>query len=463
MISSSTTSSPTTSSPKANRDRQDGLGASASLGRPRSELALPPVWARFFGYLSADGLTYLLGFAVYGWLIRILADRQYGQLSIATSIYQVLMIIGALGLDLTGPRLIEEAGGDPIGVVQRGERIRLAVSLGVCGPVTAFLAMVYWRRGHSDVAAVIVAGFAMVLSRTVDVSYLAVALGMPGTLARTRAFGLGLYLAALLVLRPVVVRWVWAIPLLNAAGMYAGRIQLWRALRRHPRAAAGPARRQFLTSEIVLSGAKASSGMLLLLAYQTLDVILLAKYVPTGSVGQYAMVSRLYLFGTAVLTCLLNTFLPELVSAASDGELLVRRFKRFALASAALGIVGAALFWMLGPTACEALGHRHLPVARQVTPLYALVFLVMAVCNPFLSLLPSLHKSGAYVGGIAAAATVLGVVDWFLVPRFGPAGAAAGQLIASFFLAVLAAAVFLSYLRGLQKRSALHLAHGYGS
>ena len=205
MISSSTTSSPTTSSPKANRDRQDGLGASASLGRPRSELALPPVWARFFGYLSADGLTYLLGFAVYGWLIRILADRQYGQLSIATSIYQVLMIIGALGLDLTGPRLIEEAGGDPIGVVQRGERIRLAVSLGVCGPVTAFLAMVYWRRGHSDVAAVIVAGFAMVLSRTVDVSYLAVALGMPGTLARTRAFGLGLYLAALLVLRPVAL------------------------------------------------------------------------------------------------------------------------------------------------------------------------------------------------------------------------------------------------------------------
>jgi O-antigen/teichoic acid export membrane protein len=456
-------SSSKTSSPKASSHRQNGLDRNANLGKLPSERALPPVWARFFGYLSADGLTYLLGFAVYGWLIRILADRQYGQLSIATSIYQVLMVIGALGLDLTGPRLVEEAGGDPIEVVQRGERIRLAVSLAVCGPVTAALAMVYWRRGHSDVAAVIVAGFAMVLSRTVDVSYLAVALGMPGTLARTRAFGLGLYLAALLVLRPVVVRWVWAIPLLNAAGMYAGRIQLWRALRRHPRAAAGPPRRQFLTSEIVLSGAKASSGMLLLLAYQTLDVILLAKYVPTGSVGQYAMVSRLYLFGTAVLTCLLNTFLPELVSAASDGELLARRFKRFALASAGLGLVGAALFWTLGPMACEALGHRHLPVTRQVTPLYALVFLVMAICNPFLSLLPSLHKSGIYVGGIAAAATVLCVVDLFLVPRFGPIGAAAGQLIANFFLAVFAAGVFLSFVRDLKKTSALHLAHGYSS
>ena len=31
----------------------------------------------------------------------------------------------------------------------------------------------------------------------------------------------------------------------------------------------------------------------------------------------------------------------------------------------------------------------------------------MSICNPFLSLLPSLQKSGAYVAGIAAAAALL--------------------------------------------------------
>ena len=366
---------------------------------PDRAAALPAVWARFFGYLSADGLTYLLGFAIYGWLVRILADGQYGQLSVATSIYQVLMVLGALGLDLIGPRLIAEAGGDPLHMVQRGQGIRLSVSLVVCGPATVVLAIIYWHRGQADVAAVIVAGFAMVLARTVDVSYLAVALGMPGALARTRTLGLGLYLATLLLCKPIVMRWVWIIPVLNALGIYVGRVQLLRILRRDALGKAIASRVHIRTSDIVWQGAKASSGMLLLLGFQTLDIVLLAKYVPTQAVGQYAMVSRLYLFGTAVLTCLLNTFLPELVAASGDGERLARRFKRFALASTCLGVAGAVVFWTAGPLACETLGHRHLAIVRRVTPFYALLFLAMAVCNPFLSLLPSLHKSGAYVGG----------------------------------------------------------------
>jgi O-antigen/teichoic acid export membrane protein len=433
-----------------------------SAARSDHAYILPPVWARFFGYLSADGLTYLLGFAIYGWLIRILADGQYGRLSVATSIYQVLMVLGALGLDLIGPRLIAEAGGDPVRLVVRGQRIRLAVSLGVCAPATGVLAIIYWHRGQADVAAVIVSGFAMVLARTVDVSYFAVALGMPGALARTRTLGLGLYLVALLVCKPMVIRMVWIIPLLNAIGMYVGRIQLLRILRRHTLTEVAPLV-SIRTSDIVWQGAKASSGMLLLLAYQTLDVVLLARYVPAESVGQYAMVSRLYLFGTAVLTCLLNTFLPELVAAANDRELLRRRFRRFSLASACLGVAGAVVFWTIGPWACETLGHRHLAIARQVAPLYAVLFLVMAICNPFLSLLPSLHRSGAYVGAIAAAAAILGFVDLFLVPRFGTVGAALGQLIATSFLATVGAAVYLSYVRGLNRLSRLRPAHSYVS
>ena len=50
---------------------------------------------RFLGYLTADSLNYLLGFAIYGWLVRLLSDRQYGHLSVATSVYQVLMMVAA--------------------------------------------------------------------------------------------------------------------------------------------------------------------------------------------------------------------------------------------------------------------------------------------------------------------------------------------------------------------------------
>ncbi len=418
--------------------------------RPDRASALPPVWVRFFGYLSADGLTYLLGFAIYGWLIRILADGQYGRLSVATSIYQVFMMVGALGLDLIGPRLIAEAGGDPIRIVQRGQWIRLSVSLGVCGPATAVLALIYWHRGQADVASVIIAGFAMVLARAVDVSYLAVALGMPGALARTRMLGLGLYLAILVVCKPIIVQTVWIVPVLNAIGITIGRVQLWRILRRSAQAGPATPPLQIRTFDIAWQGVKASSGQLLLLAYQTLDVVLLAKYVPAESVGQYAMVSRLYLFGTAVLTCLLNTFLPELVAAANDCELLARRFKRFALASVCLGVVGAAVFWAAGPLACETLGHRHLTIARRVTPLYAVLFLVMAVCNPFLSFLPSLHKGGAYLCGIASSAALVLALDFALIPSWGPRGAACAQLLGTVFLALFSSVVYLRHIVSLK-------------
>jgi O-antigen/teichoic acid export membrane protein len=436
---------------------------------PDAACAMPALWTRFLGYLSADGLTYLLGFAIYGWLIRILADAQYGQLSVATSIYQVLMMLGAWGLDLIGPRLIAEAGGDPMRIVQRSQSIRMSVTLGVCGPVTAVLGALYWHRGQAEVAAIIVAGFAMVLARTVDVSYLAVALGMPGALARTRTLGLGLYLAALLLCEPAVVRRVWIVPLLNATGVYLGRAQLLRILRRHAKtrrhakSMTPSAVSEIKRSHIAWQGAKASSGQLLMLAFQTLDVVLLARYVPAEAVGQYAMVSRLYLFGTAVLTCLLNTFLPELVAAANDRALLPKRFRRFAFASAALGGLGAVVFWLAGPSVCEMLGRRHLAIIRQVAPVYAVVFLVMAVCNPFLSLLPSLHRAGAYVGGIAGTAALLGGMDILLVPRFGALGAAFGQLAATSFLALLAVTVYQRYVRNLNRLGALLPAPGYVS
>jgi O-antigen/teichoic acid export membrane protein len=427
---------------------------------PGSVCALPPVWKRFLGYLSADGLTYLLGFPIYGWLIRILADRQYGQLSVATGIYQVLMVLAALGLDLDGPRHIAEAGGDAIRIVRRGQWIRLSVALGVCAPATAGLAIVYWQRGQATVAAVIVGGFAMVLARALDVSYLAVALGMPGALARTRTLGLGLYLALLILSKPLVVQMLWIVPVLNAIGVTAGRMELFRILRQRSRVVAAVPRLAAGIRAMAWQGAKTGSGLLLLLAYQTLDVVLLARYVPPAAVGQYAITSRLYLLGTAVLGCLLNTFLPELVAAAGERKLLPQRFQRFFLYSACLGVIGAAVFWTAGAWACEILAHRHLAITRQVTPFYALLFLVMAICNPFLSLLPTFRRGGAYAVGIASAALLLSAADVILIPRLGAVGAAVGQLIATSFLTVFAAGVFARYVRGLGPEGGLAFPSG---
>ncbi len=134
-------------------------------------------------------MSYALGFVIYGWLIRVLSNQQYGQLSIATTLYQALMVVAALGLDLTGPKLIAEFGGDPIRLARKAQSVRLKVVFLVCGPVQLIGALVAWYRGQALLAVVILASFSMVVARALDLTYLAVALRVPAPLAKTLSRG----------------------------------------------------------------------------------------------------------------------------------------------------------------------------------------------------------------------------------------------------------------------------------
>lgn len=402
---------------------------------------------RFVGYLSADALNYALGFLIYGWLVRVLTNQQYGQLSIATSVYQALMMIAALGLDLTGPKLIKEFGGDFLEFARRALHLRLAVALLICGPLQAGMALYAWHRGQNLVAVVILASFSMVLARALDLTYLAVALRLPAPLAKTRALGLSVYLLLLLVCTPIVRQHLWLVPILNAVGVAIGRLQLGRLLRRHvPVCSAAP---KLHSWEIAVQGIKASSGQLLLLILQTGDVVLLAKYVSTDAVGQYAMISRLYLLGLAALGAMFNTFLPEVVHVAHDAGKLRALFRSCVLANLALGFLGAVVFCWIGAPLSELLAHRSLPAVNAISRIFALVFLLMAVANPFLGMLPSLHRGTEYIVGIASAAALLLGCDLVLMPRYGVVGAACGQATATAYLALFSILVFLRHVRTL--------------
>ncbi len=410
-------------------------------------LGIRALAARFFGYLSADGLNYALGFLIYGWLVRVLTNQQYGQLSIATSVYQALMMVAALGLDLTGPKLLAEFGGDPMLFARRAQHLRLAVALLVCGPLQLGGALYAWHRGQNLLAVVILSSFSMVLARALDLTYLAVALRAPAPLAKTRALGLSLYLATLILCTPVVRQHLWLVPVLNAVGVTIGRLRLGRLLRL--RAPASRATPQVGSAEIMIQGIKASGGQLLLLILQTGDVILLARYVSTGAVGQYAMISRLYLLGLAVLGAMFNTFLPEVVHVAHQADKLRHLFRTCLLANLGLGLLGAAVFYGIGAPLAEFLAHRALPAVRAISPVFALVFLLMSAANPFLSMLPSLHRGTEYVLGIASAAVLLLGLDLVLMPRYGVLGAAYGQAAATASLALFSILVYSRHIRAL--------------
>src|SRR5664280_991056 len=200
------------------RDREIRTANAATMIVPAGP-DVPALGARFFGYLSADGLNYALGFLIYGWLLRVLTNQQYGQLSVATSVYQALMMVAALGLDLTGPQLLAVSGGDPMEFARKAQRLRLAVAVLICGPLQLGGALIAWHRGQALLATVILASFSMVLARALDLTYLAVALRLPAPLAKTRALGLAAYLVMLIVCTPLVRQHLWLVPLLNAVGV----------------------------------------------------------------------------------------------------------------------------------------------------------------------------------------------------------------------------------------------------
>lgn len=413
--------------------------------------ALARLATRFFGYLSGDGVNYLLGFAVYAWLIRVLNNTQYGELSVATNIYQILVMFVALGMDLIGPRLVRDAGRNPFSVVNRIQKLRIAVGCIICAPLLAIISTAYLRRGDVAIAAVLAGSFLMVLARALDVNYLAVAFSEPGILVRSRALGIAIYLMTLVALRFAVARYLWVIPVLNAVGVTIGRLWLAKWMRaKHAKEEANLSASELQelgNLQILARGVKASLGQLLLLAVQTLDVVLLTHYVSTDIVGQYSIVSRLYLFGTAILTALLNTFIPEVVAAVDDRENLQKHFRAFFVASALLGILGSIAFVLFTPFVCQTVAHRHLPTVAVIAPVYALVFLCMAVANPFSSTLPSFQLEGKYLTCIVGAALVLVMGDLILIPRYGALGAAWGQAISTCFLAISSATQLLVFFR----------------
>lgn len=405
--------------------------------------------ARFGGYLSGDGVNYLLGFLVYAWLVRLLSNQQYGELTVATNIYQILVMFVALGMDLVGPRLVRDAGANPFRVVNRIQKLRITVACVVCAPLLAIIGTAYLHRGNATIAAVLAGSFLMVLARALDVNYLAVAFSEPGILVRTRAVGIGIYLATLVGLKFAVARYLWIIPVLNAIGVTIGRVWLLHLIKaKHEGTRTTAAATSTLGDwDILVRGTKASIGQLLLLAFQTLDVVLLSRYVSADTVGQYAIVSRLYLFGTAILTALLNTFLPEVIAAVQDKEKLYKQFRAFFAASASVGVLGAMTFLLVTPWICEGVAHRHLPVVAVIAPVYALVFFSMAASNPFSSTLPCLNCEGYYLGCVSIAAVVLAGSDFVLIPRYGALGAAWGQAISTVVLAATSAAQFRLFLR----------------
>ena len=398
---------------------------------------------RFAGYLTGDTLNYLVGFCIYGWLIRVLSNVQYGQLSVITSIYQVLMMVTALGIDLIGPRLISSASEDVGRTIAMLEKLRITAALFFCLPITVVIALMYYQRSGAVFAELMLASFAMVFARAVDLSYVAVAYGLPRHLAKSRLLGLGLYLLTLILAAPFLGRYLWLVPVLNAIGVTIGRIQLKRWLHLHLSLGSGTQPSLTWSTTVLKAGLKASAGQLILLSFQNLDIVYLARYAPAAVVGQYAMISRLCVLGSAVLASTFFAFMPDMLNACGSPAEFRKTFKRFFVVSAIFGIAGFLGFILLAGPIAELFAKRPLPVAQQIALYFGITYLFIAAGAPFYNVLAAFKRERSYLFSICSGALALLVTDLLLVPHRAASGAAIGQAIAALVIFITSSLLLL--------------------
>ena len=399
-----------------------------------SSLDLLTICQRFVGYLAGDSLNYLIGFLIYAWLVRILTNSQYAQLSIATSVYQTLMMVAAIGIDYVGPGIIREHSLQANALIGHFERVRIGVAMAVCLPVLLVIVLWYWSEGQYDTAIVVAASFAMVLARAIDLSYVAVAYGRPAILASSRVLGLGIYLVLLLVLASPERKNLWLIPVLNAGGVAIGRVVLARQLKKDLPANKNLRVSPVSTGHILAVGSRSGAGQLIMLGFQTLDILYLSKYVSAGYVGQYAMIERLYIFGTAALTSVFNAFVPILISDPNHRR-GIKWCVRFSAIIGGVGFVGLAV---VGPYVAEFFAGRRLPQTHGIALWFGIAFCFLAIATPLYGVLAILKRENEYMVAMSLGALAMVVSDISLVPRYGLLGGALGQLSAS--AAVLCAA-----------------------
>jgi O-antigen/teichoic acid export membrane protein len=386
--------------------------------------------ARAVVYLSGDATYFLLGFLVYGWLVRILTSDQYGHLTIASSIYQIFMMVTAIGIDLIGPKYLVGAGTSFWPRVHLLQRIRFKVFLYIVIPVTLLTALAYSFTPQSPVSVFLLVSLSLLFARLTDISYAAISLSRAGAMARARTISMVLYLGGVVVFRGFIHRWPPAVILIQAIGsLFARQMLIWE-MKRIPGTSGGPNPDRDLGRSMLKAGVHAGAGQVLMLACNSLDSVWLGRVYPAATVGEYATISRLYLFGTYVLASLLNAYIPSLLSNRTHPSQFRRVHRQLWITSLALGILGGILIWLVGPHVTDFLAHRRLPMAHQVSGYFGWTFLAVAGGLPYYSLLPTLGLEREYLIGVGGSLVILFLGFSILIPWLGFCGAPIAQAVA---------------------------------
>ena len=184
------------------------------------------------------------------------------------------------------------------------------------------------------------------------------------------------------------------------------------------------------------------SGLMVTI-YSEMDKIMLEQMLNTEAVGLYTAANKVSSMWSFVLLALINSAEPLIIACRSkDYDLYIKRNKQLYAAVIWIGIAAGFAITVLGKWIILILyGETYLAATSslQISAWYTMFAMlgtargVWVVCE----------DKGKYVKYYLGAGAVLNIIlNYLLIPAYGPAGAAAATLITQIFTAVFAPSLF---------------------
>lgn len=184
------------------------------------------------------------------------------------------------------------------------------------------------------------------------------------------------------------------------------------------------------------------SGMMVTI-YSHMDKIMLEQMLNESAVGYYTAATKVAQMWSFVLTALINSARPLIISSRKQSqEVYVKQNKRLYAAILWIGIAVASVMTIGGKWIVLLMyGKDYLPATSslQISAWYTM-FAMLGTARGIWIVCENKAKYVKYYLGIGAVLNI--ILNYLLIPAYGPGGAAAATLITQIFTAVFAPALF---------------------
>lgn len=184
------------------------------------------------------------------------------------------------------------------------------------------------------------------------------------------------------------------------------------------------------------------SGLMVTI-YSEMDKIMLGQMLNEESVGFYTAATKVSTMWSFVLTALINSSRPLIISSRNKSkELYIKQNKRLYAAIIWIGIAAGVGITVLGKWIIYFMyGEAYLPATSslQISAWYTM-FAMLGTARGIWIVCENKAKYVKYYLGIGAVINI--ILNYLLIPAFGAGGAAAATLLTQIFTAVIAPALF---------------------